>query len=949
MPPWQVGILEATTGRILHTFGKMSAFAQQLAWRPHGQTIAVIVTHERDILLLDPSLSTPGMINGATDGDSGTVAWSPDGKMLASGKGSAVAIWDSETSTSIRELSGHTGSVNALAWSRDGKVLVSGDLHGTIVSWNPNTGQKTRTLEGHTGPIAAFSFSSDGAILASTSWDDTVKLWRTETGDRLASLDTSHDAASAWWGVAFHPVFPLLATLDEKDTVIHLWDVDYDTLLGTKVSSVHYTTAKIALVGDSGVGKTGLGWRLSHGEFKEHASTHGQQFWAMRNLCKVRKDGTECEAVLWDLAGQPDYRLVHALFLDDVDLPLVVFDPTNREDSLKGVEYWLRQLSRRKEVLQKTVLVGARTDRGSSTLTREEILAFCERHGLGKNYVETSALEGKGIDELTALLKALAPWEDKTPTVTTAVFKRIKDFVLNLKETSEQTGVLLGMDELRNRLKDAEHLEEYAIADVRTAVRHLANHGYVTVLRRSSGQEMVLLAPDVLSKLASSFVLEARRNPKELGALEEFQLLSGGYAFPELSGLSKPEQDVLLDGAALLFLEHNICFRSSTGSQTYFVFPSLINLKRPMFEDIETVDDGSYSATGSVENLYAALVVQLGYTSTFTRTNQWQGQAQYEMAPGEMCGFRQIEEREGEMDLVLYYALDTPHHVRLLFEGLFEKFLRARDVKVTKYPPVRCPKCDYPQQRTEIVKRIKAGDKSLFCSNCGKKIKVPTLTQEAALSSLDRERLQREQQITRLRTQFESALVRVKGFLRDSGRSAAAPTCFVSYAWGDKEHEAWVAGFATDLKNAGIDVVLDQWDNSTVGSNIARFVSRIEGSNFIAVVGTPQYRQKYENKVSKTGSVVAAEVDLIHQRLLGTEQEKATVLPLLLSGDKRESLPPLLRGGVYSDFREQKAYFAALFELILSIYRLPFDNPTFADLRKVLRGDDHQIGAGVAS
>jgi hypothetical protein len=88
---------------------------------------------------------------------------------------------------------------------------------------------------------------------------------------------------------------------------------------------------------------------------------------------------------------------------------------------------------------------------------------------------------------------------------------------------------------------------------------------------------------------------------------------------------------------------------------------------------------------------------------------------------------------------------------------------------------------------------------------------------------------------------------------------------------------------------------------------------------------------------------------LIHQRLLGTEQEKATVLPLLLSGDKRESLPPLLRGGVYSDFREQKAYFAALFELILSIYRLPFDNPTFADLRKVLRGDDHQIGAGVAS
>ena len=44
------------------------------------------------------------------------------------------------------------------------------------------------------------------------------------------------------------------------------------------------TTAKIVLVGDSGVGKTGLGWRLAHGEFKEHSSTHGQQFWVLSEL-----------------------------------------------------------------------------------------------------------------------------------------------------------------------------------------------------------------------------------------------------------------------------------------------------------------------------------------------------------------------------------------------------------------------------------------------------------------------------------------------------------------------------------------------------------------------------------------------------------------------------------------------------------------------------------------
>lgn len=56
-----------------------------------------------------------------------------------------------------------------------------------------------------------------------------------------------------------------------------------------------------------------------------------------------------------------------------------------------------------------------------------------------------------------------------------------------------------------------------------------------------------------------------------------------------------------------------------------------------------------------MENVYAALVVLLGYTQTFIRVNQWQNQAQYEMDSGEIFGFRQIEERAGEIELILYY------------------------------------------------------------------------------------------------------------------------------------------------------------------------------------------------------------------------------------------------------------------------------------------------------
>ena len=131
-----------------------------------------------------------------------------------------------------------------------------------------------------------------------------------------------------------------------------------------------------------------------------------------------------------------------------------------------------------------------------------------------------------------------------------------------------------------------------------------------------------------------------------------------------------------------MFIEHNICFRQSLGSETYLIFPSLINQNKPPTEDIPTVDGTAYSASGATENVYASLVVLLGYTNTFTRTNQWRNQAQYEMEKEQLCGFRLLEEREGEIDLVLYFGTGADLSTQQLFQGLFEKFLLTRDVRV---------------------------------------------------------------------------------------------------------------------------------------------------------------------------------------------------------------------------------------------------------------------------
>ena len=92
-------------------------------------------------------------------------------------------------------------------------------------------------------------------------------------------------------------------------------------------------------------------------------------------------------------------------------------------------------------------------------------------------------------------------------------------------------------------------------------------------------------------------------------------------------------------------------------------------------------------------------------------------------------------------------------------------------------------------------------------------------------------------------------------------------------------------------------------------------------------------REKYENKASSTGSVVAAEVDVLHARLIQGEGDKETVLPILLAGSKKKSLPPLIQTRTYADFRREDSYFSRLFDLILTLTEIPFDHPGIADLR----------------
>ena len=54
--------------------------------------------------------------------------------------------------------------------------------------------------------------------------------------------------------------------------------------------------------------------------------------------------------LLWDLAGQPGYRLIHQLHLNEVAVALIVFDSRSETDPFSGVKYWARALAQARQL-----------------------------------------------------------------------------------------------------------------------------------------------------------------------------------------------------------------------------------------------------------------------------------------------------------------------------------------------------------------------------------------------------------------------------------------------------------------------------------------------------------------------------------------------------------------------------------------------------------------------
>ena len=876
-----------------------------ISWSPNSEDLIVSIRGRRDPYPQvgdDIPLSGTGVVSikdgtltpTSQSGEAQLELRSPDGYRSARGPATKITI-PSKNRTEW-DFSG-AGNVDGYAWHPNGQML-AGRSKAAIHIWDVPKGIHQITLEGHTANIQHLSFSSDGHLLLSTS-ENELLVWHTDSWEStsISNLDSVRGKQ-----IKFHPNLPLIATIG-RDKVARIWEMDYTTLLQNQTTqqSIQYTTAKLVLVGDSGVGKTGLGWRLTHDEFREHSSTHGQQFWVAPALSNKREDGTECEAVVWDLAGQHVYRSIHSIFLDNVDTSIILFDPTNRQDPLKGAQFWVEQLKGNKQ-LPPTVLVGARVDRGAPVLSQAELDQFCQKYGISGGYIGTSAKSGEGVDILIETIKKQIPWDKMAATITTTTFKKIKEFVLALKEYPDRKGVLVRPIDLKTMLEVTDQNWKFSDAEMMTAVGHLANHGYVNILRNSSGEEYILLTVDLLAYLASSIVLLADKHPQELGAVSETDLLQGKYTFEELKGLDQKEQQVLIDAAILRFLKHNVCFRETTETDTLLVFPSLIKQKRPLQDAVPSTDGTSYIIRGSVENLYARMVVLLGYAPSFTRVNQWQNQSQFVTSEGNICGFKLIEDYEGEIELVLYYGNNMPKEERDDFQVLFERFLYQHKVEVTPFPSLTCPN-GHPQERATVLKRSREGKKSLFCDECGAKTDLPTPAEQNVFDFEMPEWLKQEEAMAQLRSIYEAQIANVKSYRRDW----ATPRCYLSSVSEQKE-------FADSLKH----------DLSDAGILILESPAHVEENDNIVMINS----QAYDNALKNNS--LPDDKKLIMSRVKNKQKGLITIKQLGNTGrhdiDLCES----------DSFSDPTHHVINLFDLVLHLYSIPLSHAGFKELRQSL-------------
>ncbi len=929
-----IRLWNAQTGQGLLTMTGHTKQVESVAWSPDGQFIASGSDDQTIRLWNAQTGQSPQTLTGHT-GQIFGVAWSPDGRALASAShDQTIRLWNAQTGQSLQTLTGHTGQVVGVAWSPDGRALASASHDQTIRLWNAQTGQMLQTLTGHTEAALRVTWSPDGRTLASTSFDNTVRLWNAQTGQQEIILEghtsttlrtsfslnygilssSSADGAIRLWNIktwetvselksgcralAFHPHTPLLTTggqvIDKSGNSkeICIWSLDFATLLGTAplIPSARYTNAKVVLVGDSGVGKSGLGLVLTGQPFKATESTHGRYVWPFDSQeVTLHEGGSETrDTLLWDMAGQPGYRLIHQLHLNEVAVALVVFDGRSETDPFAGVHHWCRALKQAQRLQgnsslpMKKFLVAARIDRGGKGVSLSRINSLVREMEFD-GFFETSAKDGHNIAELAQAIREAIEWEALPKVSSTELFQAIKAFLIAEKEA----GLLLStVDDLfrmfvrtRSDLPEVENLR----AQFEACIGRVESRG---LIRRLSFGDLVLLQPELLDAYASALINAVKDEPDGLGSISEEQVRTGNFFMSEDERIADKEREKLLLIAMVEdLLRYELALREYADDGTYLVFPAQSTRENPNLPN-PVGKTAIFRFEGPVQNIYATLSVRLSHSGLFRRKDLWKDAMTYTARAGGECGMFLHNIGEGSGELTLFFDKTAGQETRFYFDAYIQAHLQSRVLpgSLSRQLILICPKCGVLFTDEQVKVRRQLGYDWMRCSACDTKVSLPGIERE--LASVPQRLVQAMDQAADTQREREVATSIITG--------KSETDDFDVFLCHHGEDKTEVKKIGEQLKERGLLPWLDEWELQPGLPWEPLLEKQIEKIKSTAVF------------VGKSGMGPWQQQEL-YSFIREFINRGCPVIPVLLPGIPKEpQLPVFLKGMTWVDFRNSE-------------------------------------------